>query len=79
MIDDPLNRIKVKCGSQLPQSKRTEKDVQEIFDMVRQRNELKRKLSRLTNRSIAEMYGVHQRTIDKVVQGNGWTHVEDAA
>ena len=76
MIDDAMNRLKVKRGSQLPQSKLTEADVREIFEMVEQRDRLKRQLSRLTNASIAEMYGLHVRTIDKVIQGNGWTHVE---
>ncbi len=79
MIDDAMNRLKVKRGSQLPQSKLTEADVREIFAMVEQRDRLKRQLSRLTNASIAEMYGVHVRTVDRVTSGHGWSGVERAA
>jgi len=76
MIDDAMNRLKVKRGSQLPQSKLSEADVVEIFAIVDRRDHLKRRLSGMTNAAIAQQYGVHVRTVDKVVQGNGWTHVE---
>lgn len=79
MKDDPLNRLKVLRGSQLPQSKLTEDDVRWIWELVAHRDDLKRQLSVLTNAAIAEKFGVHVRTVDKVIQGNGWTHVDGGA
>ena len=78
MIDDPLNRLYVKRGSQLPQSRLTESDVIEIMAQVEQRDQLKERLRRMTNAALAEECGVHVRTVEKVIQGNSWTHVDSA-
>ena len=75
MKDDPLNRLKVKRGSQLPWAKLDESKVAEINALVAKRDELKRELKQLTNAKIAERYGVHQRTVDRVVTGENWGHV----
>jgi len=75
MIDDPLNRQKVKRGSQLPQSKLNEEDVLNILGIVEYRNKLKDELSNLTNKKIAEKYDVHFRTIDRITAFESWTHV----
>ena len=75
MIDDPLNRTKVRRGSQLPWAKLDEDDVRTIHQLVEHRDDLKRQASELSNAKIAEKYGVHVRTIEKITQGLGWTHV----
>lgn len=75
MIDDPLNRTKVKRGSELPWAKLTEDDVRLINELIAERNKLKAQLSALTNRAIAEKFGVHIRTIDSITGGWAWTHV----
>lgn len=76
MIDDPLNRTKVKRGSQLPQAKLNEIDVQLVLDLVLEREALKKQLKCLTNEALAEKFGVHQRTIDRITAGESWIHVQ---
>lgn len=75
MKDDPLNRLTVKRGSQLPQSKLTEDDVILIRKLIDHREELKRQASQLTAKKLAEKFGVHYRTIDRIATGEGWSHV----
>ena len=75
MIDSTDNRYKVLRGSQLPQAKLTEDDVRLIHELVSERDELKRQLAGLTNAKIAEKFGVHRRTIDRVTALEGWGHV----
>ena len=75
MIDDPLNRTKVKRGSDLPHSKLTDDDVRMILQIVEDREEMKRVLKGMTNAAIAHKFGVHVRSIDRVVTGETWGHV----
>lgn len=75
MVDDPLNRLKVKRGSELPWAKLNERDVEIIRELVSIRDEYKRQASELTNKKIAEKFGVHQRTIDRITAGENWGHV----
>lgn len=75
MIDDPLNRNKAKRGSDLPQSKLNEDDVRLIRGLVEHREYEKKKLAELTNAKIAEKFGVHIRTIDRITAGENWGHV----
>lgn len=75
MIDDCLNRTKVKRGSELPQSKLNESDVQLILALVLHRDELKKQLKILTNKAISEKFDVSLRTIDRVTSGETWSHV----
>lgn len=75
MIDDPLNRTKVARGSQLPQSKLTETDVELIREIIGERNQMKFVLSQMTNAKIAEKFEVHVRTIDRITAGESWTHI----
>jgi hypothetical protein len=75
MKDDVLNRTKVKRGSQLPWAKLTEDDVALIRAMVDEREATKARLRDVTNAKIAEKFGVHVRTIDRVTTGEGWGHV----
>jgi hypothetical protein len=75
MKDDVLNRIKVNRGSDLPWAKLCESDVMMIRELVAERNYHKRQASALTNAKIAEKFGVHVRTIDRVTSGENWGHV----
>ena len=75
MIDNPLNRNKVKRGSQLTQSKLDEDDIRIIRSAVEHREQLKAEAKALSNSSLADKFGVHVRTIDRITSGFGWTHV----
>jgi hypothetical protein len=75
VIDCPLNRNKVKRGSQLSWSKLNESDVASILSLVEYRDKLKRELAEMTNAKIAEKFDVHVRTIDRVTTGENWSHV----
>lgn len=75
MIDDPLNRLSVKRGSQLPHAKLNEEQVSEILYSVDLRNRLRERASTLSNKALAKKYGVHYRTIERVVQGETWGYV----
>lgn len=75
MIDDPLNRNKVRRGSQLPHAKLTESDVRLIRELIAHREKLRAEVSTLTNQCIAEKFNVHHRTIDKISAGETWIHV----
>ena len=75
MIDDPLNRTKVLRGSQLPQAKLTEADVLLIRQLIEHREDLRRQAAELTAKKIAEKFGVHVRTIDRISIGESWGHV----
>ena len=75
MIDDPLNSLAYKRGSQLPWAKLNEEDVRHIRLLIEHRESLKRQAAAISNKRIAEKFGVHLRTIDKISAGHGWTHV----
>lgn len=76
MIDDPLNRLDAKRGEELPQSRLTDDDVRNIRALIKHRSDLLSQAKQLTNRRIAEKYGVHFRTIDRIASGETWGHVE---
>ena len=75
MIDDPLNRTKVKRGSELPHAKLDEEDVKHIRLLIGHRDELRRQAAAISNKHIADKFGVHLRTIEKISAGHGWSHV----
>lgn len=76
MIDDPLNRLKVKRGSDLPQSKLNETLVRKIReDYETARAEIKRLQTEYSSKGLAKRYGVHHRTMDKVLSGETWSHI----
>jgi hypothetical protein len=75
MIDDCMNRTKVKRGAQLPHAKLTEDDVRLINSFVEEREQLKTRLKGMTNKSIADKFDVHIRTIDRITSGETWGHV----
>ena len=76
MIDDPLNRTKVKRGSELPWAKLTEADVMLIRQIVAERERTKEQLRYVTNAALARKFGVHKNTIDRVSVGESWGHVD---
>lgn len=76
MIDNPLNRNRVKRGSDLPHAKLTEDDVRQIRGLIAYREELRARIAALTNRRIAQKFEVHHRTIDRISVGESWGHVE---
>lgn len=76
MIDCPLNRLKVKRGEDLPQSKLTEADVKRIRRQYARYRMLRARLdARYTAKGLARTYNVHVRTIEKILTGEGWTHI----
>jgi hypothetical protein len=63
-------------GMDLPQSKLTPLEVDAIRSAARQREILRRHIDeRLTNRALAKAYGVHYRTIERVLSRETWFHV----
>ena len=52
--------------------KLTPDEVLSIRDSVRLREELRQRANRLSNASLAERFGVHQRTIENVISGYTW-------
>ena len=65
-----------KRGEDLPQSKLTEDDVR----LIRQAHaealaEIKRLQQHVSARALAEKFGVHVRTIEKVLSYQSWRHV----
>ena len=75
MTDDPLNRLKVKRGTELPHAKLTETDVRLVLDAVAEREKLRSQARTLSNKALAERLGVHVRTIDRITAGENWGHV----
>jgi hypothetical protein len=73
-----LARTREYClrGEQLPQSKLTDADIEDIRSAARQRESLRTHIkNNLTNEALAKKYGVHLRTIDRVTSNNSWWHV----
>ena len=63
-------------GSEHPQAKLTDEQVQEMRSARRQRQALLRHIKEnLSNEAMAKKYGVHVRTVEKVVTHEGWCHV----
>lgn len=62
-------------GTDHPLSKLTEDDVRLILAAVEERERLRAEANRLSNKSLAEKMGVSLRTIDRITQARGWTHV----
>lgn len=66
----------VKRGMELPQSKLTPLEVDAIRSAARQRESLRKHIrDNLSNAALARSFGVHERTVEKVLQGFSWSHV----
>lgn len=75
MIDNCMNRLKARCGSQITHAKLDEDKVRLILSAVEKRNNLKAQLAKLSNQALADDLGVHVRTVDRVTAGENWGHV----
>lgn len=65
-----------KRGSELPHSKLTPEQVEEMRSARRQRMALMEHIkANLSNEALARKHGVHVRTVEKVVTGETWCHV----
>lgn len=63
-------------GMELPWSKLTPLEVDAIRSAKRQReNLLKHIRENLSNDALSKAFGVHRRTVEKVLQGETWGHV----
>ena len=63
-------------GVDLPQSKLTEVQIQEIREAQQKREDLRLHIKEhLSNEAMALKFGVHVRTIEKAVSYGSWRHV----
>jgi transposase len=63
-------------GVDLPQSKLSEAQVQEIREAQQKREDLRQHIrEHLSNEAMAMKFGVHVRTIEKAVSYGSWRHV----
>lgn len=63
-------------GMSLPHSKLMDIDIVEIRSMARQRDSLRKHIrENLSNEAIARRFGVHVRTVEKVLAFDSWSHV----
>ena len=63
-------------GQDLPHSKLLEIDVVSIRSAARQRESLRKHIAdNLSNAALAKLYGVHERTIEKVLSRETWPHL----
>lgn len=66
----------VKRGQELPHAKLHDLDVITIRSAARQRESLRAHIrAELSNEALARKFGVHIRTIEKVVQSDSWVHL----
>ena len=76
MIDDPLNRLSVLRGEDLPWSKLDEETVRKARrDYERARLVVQRIQSQYSIKGMAKKYGVHHRTMHKALTGETWSHI----
>lgn len=63
-------------GQDLPQSKLQQDGVEAIRSAARQRESLRQHIrDNLSNEALARQFGVHVRTIEKVLSAESWSHV----
>ena len=63
-------------GQELPQAKLLDLQVGEIRSAARQREALRKHIrDNLSNEALAKQFGVHVRTIEKVLSSASWSHV----
>lgn len=65
-----------KRGKELPQAKLLDVEVESIRSAAKQREKLRAYIrDNLSNLALAKEYGVHVRTIEKILQYDTWSHV----
>lgn len=57
-----------------PDAKLDERDAAAIRELVEYREQLRAKASALSNRALADKFGVHRRTIERLIAGETWGH-----
>lgn len=63
-------------GQDLPQAKLLDLDVIEIRSMKRQRESLLKHIrDNLSNEAICKRYGIHPRTLEKIMSRETWSHL----
>lgn len=63
-------------GQDLPQTKLLDMDVVDIRSCARQREKLREHIrSNLSNSALAKRYGVHERTVEKIIANETWSHL----
>ena len=63
-------------GQDLPQTKLLDLEVAAIRSAVRQREKLRQHIAdNLSNRALAQQYGVSLRTIERLTQHETWSHI----
>ncbi len=76
MICDCQNRLKVKRGTDLPQAKLTDDDVRNIRAQYAIGQEAIRTMkAQFSAASFAKRFGVHVRTLEKVLRYETWVYV----
>jgi hypothetical protein len=76
MIDDVMNRLKVKRGESLPQSKLNEEIVIEARNAHASGMEAVKEIhSNYSIKALADHYGVHVRTMERAISGETWSHI----
>ena len=65
-----------KRGEELPQSKLTDEDIETIRSAQRQLEKMREYIKNtLSNEALANQFGVHHRTIEKILSYETWRHV----
>lgn len=63
-------------GQDLPQTKLLDLDVISIRSAARQRDALRKHIAdNLSNESLAKKFGVHVRSIEKIISRETWSHI----
>lgn len=63
-------------GSDLPQTKLLPIDIGEIRSAAKQRENLRKHIANnLSNKALAKTYGVHERTIEKILSRETGSHI----
>ena len=74
--NDPLHFLKFKRGEELPQSKMNEDSVREARKIYSESREAIKKLNEeFSIKGLAKRYGVHVRTMEKILSGETWSHI----
>lgn len=76
MIDNPLNRLDVRRGSELPQARLDDEKVRKARrDYERARALIRRLQAQYSVQGLADKYGVHRATMEKALSGVTWSHL----
>ena len=63
-------------GQDLPQSRLLDIDIISIRSAARQRESLRKHIAEnLTNAALAKQYGIHERSIERILNREHWSHL----